>query len=160
MRRLIALFSLTLIYIAVESIIKLVAFNIGTVFFELGPKLCLWSTVTLSGLAMTEQISIEAGMLRKLKSDAAKLVSADEISEYIEKKKPFLLYLNYLCALSFAFWVVSIVLSGSSLSAYNELRWNLQECLYLYVSIILGLTTVVIAIASAKDGVVNGWIRK
>ncbi len=160
MRRLITLLSLTLVFIVVEMVIKFVAFNVNTVLFELGPKLCLWSTATLSGLAMTEQLSIDAGVLCKLRGDMAKLVSVDKIAEYIEKKKPCFLYLNFLCAISLACWVISVVLSVSSLSAYNELRWNLRECIYLYGSITLGLTTVVIAVASAKDGVIYGWLRK
>ncbi|MDF2570224.1 MAG: hypothetical protein K0R55_1828 [Sporomusa sp.] len=159
MRRLIALFSLSLVFIAVEIIIKFVAFNISTVFFELGPKLCLWSAATLSGLAMNEQISIDTGALRKLHREVSK-ISADEISKYIEEKKPCLLYLNFLCAISLALWVTSVVLSANSLCAYNELRWSLQACFYLYGSIISGLTTVVIAITSVKDGVIYGWLRK
>lgn len=161
MWKLIGLFSVSFIYLITEITIKWLAFNMDTVMFDFGPKLCLWSTATLFTLSISEQLEIIEKDLQLLHSRSPDSMDGVKGIQRLQKMKPYYPTISYFFAFSLAFWVMSVVLAGRSLSLYLALgAWNWEAWFCFYTSLLLGALTVFMAILSVRGSVSDEWAGK
>lgn len=156
MQKLAWLFALSIMCIAVEAIVKWAAFNSTAGFFDLGSKLCLWSTGTLSALAMSDRTVMTAKVLSRMQRQQQEGLDWRKTVEVLKQ------YLSprYHCLVAFSLgaWVICLVLSGRAFLLYNTLNdWNLEAGWCYCCSLLLGVGAVTAAVLNAKEDSDDGW---
>ena len=136
----------------VESAIKGIAFNSKIIWFEIGPKLCLWATGIFFSLSISEQTQLRGKTTYRVK----KKVDGSGLEVDYDVKLPndlsFTPKFLYLFVFAMSIWILSVIISSKIISVfYIAGRWTFQIHILTYLVLLLAGVTVGVAIKSLVE---------
>lgn len=140
---------------------KFLISNTVTLLFDVGSKFCLWSTITLFTFSISEQIldlvTVRFPARQDIKQDGVEIRKEFERKQ---KEKAYFPRYIYYYAFTSLLWFANLILSNVSLSTFSQCGWICETYVYFYLTLALGIGTIVLTFLVTKGGFESDWARQ
>ncbi len=136
----------------VESAIKGIAFDSKTIWFEIGPKLCLWATGIFFSLSVSEQTLFRGKTTYKVKKKENGSGLEVDYNVELPDDLSFTPRFLYLFIFAMSIWILSVIISSKIISLFYTVgKWTLQIHALTYLILFLAGVIVGAAIKSLAE---------